>query len=199
MSVSNFFLLWRQILRNPRDLGTVAPSSQFLAKCLVEAADLAVDQRIVEVGAGTGPLTKWIRPKISPESFIALEPNGEMSATLRREFPDIQVFEEKVQRLEQICQDLGWDHVDKVLSSLPWSLFSEESQEEALRAIASSLNPQGRMLTLVYSHAQYFPSSAKLEQRFHKYFHHVYRTRTTWRNLPPGYWLVGERPKIQRS
>ena len=195
MSVSNFFLLWRQILRNPKDLGTIAPSSQFLARSLVDAANLTQDQRIVEVGAGTGPLTKWIWPEVNEKRFIALEPNRAMVEVLKGHFEGIQVFEQKVEFLQGICKELNWDGVDRVLSSLPWSLFSEQDQEKGLQAISSVLTEHGRMLTLVYSHAQYFPSSIKLEKKFNQYFNHVYRTKTTWRNVPPGYWLVGERPK----
>ena len=38
--MNNLFLLWKQIVKNPRALGTVAPSSPYLAKCVVAAANI---------------------------------------------------------------------------------------------------------------------------------------------------------------
>jgi phosphatidylethanolamine/phosphatidyl-N-methylethanolamine N-methyltransferase len=199
MSVSNFFLLWKQVLRDPKSLGTVAPSSKFLGQCLVESAELEPGQRIMEIGAGTGPLTKWILPKVDPNSFVILEPNQELAAVIRERFNGVTVWEEKVQDLETICSENEWGEVDRVLSSLPWSLFSEEELESGVQAISSILNKDGRVLTLVYSHAQYFQTSIKLEKLFNKFFTTVYRSKTIWRNVPPGYWLVAEKPKKSHS
>lgn len=193
--MSNLFLLWRQILKNPRSLGTVAPSSKYLAQTLVAAANISTSQRVVEIGAGTGPLTTWIWEKVDPNHFFVLEPNPEMAKALRERFQGIEVLEEKVQDLEQICDKKQCGKIDAVLSSLPWSLFPEEVLDQGLTAIHQSLASDGKVLTLVYSHAQYFPSSLHLERKFHAHFENVYRTRTTWRNIPPGYWLVGERPR----
>jgi phosphatidylethanolamine/phosphatidyl-N-methylethanolamine N-methyltransferase len=193
--MSNLFLLWRQVLKNPRSLGTIAPSSKYLAQTLVSAANVSPSQRVVEIGAGTGPLTNWIWDKVDPKSFLVLEPNPEMARALRSKFKGIEVSEEVVQNLEVLCKEKGWEGVDSVLSSLPWSLFPEEVLNDGLKAIHQSLAPNGKVLTLVYSHAQYFPASLHLEKKFHEHFENVYRTRTTWRNIPPGYWLVGERPR----
>lgn len=193
--MSNLFLLWRQILKNPRSLGTVAPSSKYLAQTLVSAANISPSQRVVEIGAGTGPLTTWIWEKADPNNFIVLEPNPDMASVLREKFEGIEVLEEKVQDLEMICKQKEIGEIDSVLSSLPWSLFPEDVLDQGLTAIHRSLAPHGKVLTLVYSHAQYFPSSLHLERKFHDHFENVYRTRTTWRNIPPGYWLVGEYPK----
>ncbi len=194
--MNNLFLLWKQILKNPMELGTVAPSSPYLAKCVVAAANINPSQHVIEVGAGTGPITRHIIGQVTPDKFCVVEPNPEMLSALKQEFPQAHHREEYVQQLPQIVEELGWSEVDVVVSSLPWSIFPKEAVVEGLEAIHTVLGPAGKMLTLVYSHAQYFPSSLYLEHQFNRYFEHVYRTRTTWRNVPPGYFLVGERPRI---
>lgn len=197
--MNNFFLLWRQILKNPRSLGTVAPSSPYLAHNLVRAANLSTEQFVVEVGAGTGPLTDWIYKQVRPEQFAILEPNTQMALALSEKYHEAKVLERFVQELPQVQAELQWPKIDVVLSSLPWSIFPENVLDEGLQAIHTVLAPQGKVLTLVYSHAQYFPSSLKLERKFLEHFENVYRTRTTWRNIPPGYFLVGERPRKPKS
>ncbi len=194
-TMNNLFLLWKQILKNPRELGTVAPSSPYLAKCVVAAANINKQQHVVEVGAGTGPITRHIIKEVTPEQFCIVEPNPEMLGTLKEEYPSAHHSAEYVQELETVVQGLGWSKVDVVVSSLPWSIFPKPAVVSGLEAIHSVLTPNGKVLTLVYSHAQYFPSSLYLEHQFNRYFEHVYRTRTTWRNVPPGYFLVGERPR----
>ena len=193
--MNNLFLLWKQIVKNPRALGTVAPSSPYLAKCVVAAANIGANQKIVEVGAGTGPITKYIFPLIQPENFCIVEPNQELLEALRQQYPQAHHSGAFVQQLPDVLESVEWESADVVVSSLPWSIFPKESVVEGLEAIRSSLSPNGKVLTLVYSHAQYFPSSLYLEYQFNRYFEHVYRTRTTWRNVPPGYFLVGERPR----
>ena len=193
--MNNLFLLWKQIVKNPRALGTVAPSSPYLAKCVVAAANIGPKQRIVEVGAGTGPITEYIMPLVTPDQFCIVEPNEEMLDTLKEKYPHAHHSGEFVQKLPEVIAGVGWSGVDVVVSSLPWSIFPKESVVEGLEAIRDVLEPNGKVLTLVYSHAQYFPSSLYLEYQFNRYFEHVYRTRTTWRNVPPGYFLVGERPR----
>jgi len=193
--MNNLFLLWKQILKNPRELGTVAPSSPYLAKCVVSSANINPSQYVVEIGAGTGPITRHIIKEVDPNKFCIVEPNAEMLQSLREEYPKSHHSAEYVQQLESVTSSLGWKNVDVVVSSLPWSIFPRESVIGGLEAIHSVLRSNGKVLTLVYSHAQYFPSSLYLEHQFNRYFEHVYRTRTTWRNVPPGYFLVGERPR----
>ena len=72
--MNNLLLLWKEVLRSPRSLGTIAPSSKWLAMDLIEAANLRKDTVTVEIGAGTGPLTEWIINTVEPVHFIALEP-----------------------------------------------------------------------------------------------------------------------------
>ena len=159
------------------------------------SGNIGANQKIVEVGAGTGPITKYIFPLIEPENFCIVEPNQELLKALQQQYPQANHSGAFVQQLPEVLESIGWDSADVVMSSLPWSIFPKESVVEGLEAIRSSLSPNGKVLTLVYSHAQYFPSSLYLEFQFNRYFEHVYRTRTTWRNVPPGYFLVGERPR----
>ena len=77
--MKDLITLWTELLRNPRNLGTVAPSSTWLAGALIEASNLRDGLKVVEVGAGTGPLTEIILQHVSKDDFIALEPNDALA------------------------------------------------------------------------------------------------------------------------
>ena len=52
---------------------------------------------VVEVGAGTGPLTQFIYLEVVPEQFAILEPNVEMVEQLQSRFSVARVHQKKVQ------------------------------------------------------------------------------------------------------
>ena len=196
--MNNLLLLWKEVLRSPRSLGTIAPSSKWLAQDLVEAADLRRETVTVEIGAGTGPLTEWIISEVEPLHFIALEPNDSLADRLRERFPGIDVSEKPATNLREALEERGYTHADRVLCSLPWSLFSENEINDSLDAVCDVLGENGTFLTLVYTHAKYLPSSRMLRDSLMKYFYKVEFTGTTWRNLPPGQWLVCRNPIRER-
>lgn len=191
---NNLWLLWRQVLKSPRELGTVAPSSRWLAQGLIRASDVLEAHTIVEVGAGTGPLTHWIRASVPKARFFAMEPNPDMAALLRARFMGLDVCEERVEELPDQLKQRGLNTADRILSSVPWSLFPIDDLEHSLDAICQSLSDDGYFVTLVYAHARQFPSSLKLKKLVECKFSQVYYSDVIWRNIPPGNWLVCRNP-----
>ncbi len=49
-----------QSIRHYRTTGAIAPSSRFLARAMTKSMPMTPNQRILEVGAGTGAFTKEI-------------------------------------------------------------------------------------------------------------------------------------------
>ena len=192
--VNNLWMLWRQLLRYPRELGTVAPSSRWLAQGLVRASDITEDHTIVEVGAGTGPLTHWIRASVPKANLFVMEPNPDLAALLKSRFMGLDVCEERVEALPQMLIDRNYTAADRILSSVLWSLFPEEELESSVDAICNSLTDEGYFVTLVYSHARQFPSSLKMKKLVERKFSKVYYSDVIWRNIPPGNWLVCRNP-----
>ena len=70
--------IWTELIRNPRSLGTVAPSSAWLGKHLVTCSNITHKMNVVEIGAGTGPLTQEITKVIPLNQFWAFEPNANL-------------------------------------------------------------------------------------------------------------------------
>ena len=192
--MKDLIALWTELLRNPRNLGTVAPSSTWLAEALIEASSLKPGVKVVEVGAGTGPLTEIILQHVSKDDFIALEPNDVLAEQLRGRFKGVTVLQKYASELPQVVASQGLEHVDRILCSLPWSVFTDEVLERNIKGITSVLSDEGIFVTLVYSHAKFFAASKKLRNYLSDHFEHVGLSETTWRNLPPGQWLVCSKP-----
>ena len=139
-------------------------------------------------------MTQWIMKELVDAHFLVLEPNPEMAQHLRDKFPDLDVCEARVETLKTVLFERQLKQVDRVLSSVPWSLFSQEDIENSMDAIVKNLSDSGRFVTLVYTHARVMPSSRHLENYLKQRFEKVYHTTSTWMNIPPGQWLVCERP-----
>ena len=182
--------IWSELIKNPKALGTVAPSSTYLGKHLVASSQLTQNMNVVEIGAGTGPLTSEILKVIPKNQFWAFEPNPVLAGSLREKFDDICVYENKAMELPMIQSRDQLPKADRILCSLPWSIFDEQVMKESLGGIAEGLHPDGVFLTLVYAHAKYFPASSSLQKELLKIFRNVSLSDIEWRNVPPGQWIM---------
>src|SRR5271155_1329656 len=84
-----FFGLWPQ---RPLGIAAANPSRTRLADTVARFGDLRGPGPVLELGAGTGSLTRGlIRAGCSPRRIIALEREPRLAALLRREFPGLAV------------------------------------------------------------------------------------------------------------
>jgi phospholipid N-methyltransferase len=77
-----------QFLHSAKYTGAVAASSRYLAKKMVERAGLAGAKVIVELGPGTGAITRYIlKNKPSGARFITFEINPKFIPGLKKKYP----------------------------------------------------------------------------------------------------------------
>lgn len=191
--------LWtfvREFARDPVQLGALAPSGSDLARLMIESADLRPEHVVVELGAGTGPMTAEILRQRPDGPLAVLEPNPALAAVLRERFPGIRLEERQAQDLREILAGMGHAKADRVVSSLPWAIWTEELQAEVFGAILDVLAPDGRMVTFAYVHALALPAAKRLRRALEARFRDVRTTRTAWRNLPPALVYVCSRPVL---
>lgn len=166
---------------------------------MVEAADISDRDVIVELGAGTGPFTREINKQHPDAPFVALEPDTTLAQVLREQLPGLRVEERYAQDLPEILQSWGHDHVDRVISGLPWTVWSDEVQESILDAVCDSLADDGRLVTFTYVHAQVLPGAKRLKEKLSRRFRAVTRSRVAWANLPPAFVWVCSEPNRDNS
>ena len=96
------------------------PSSQRLARLMVEKIDPQASDVIVELGPGTGVFTRELLARgVIPANLILVEFNKEFVKFLRHEFPQVRVVEGGAQDLPQLLKVLGQGPVRKIISGIP--------------------------------------------------------------------------------
>jgi phosphatidylethanolamine/phosphatidyl-N-methylethanolamine N-methyltransferase len=172
-------------------IGAIAPSSRHLARAIVESLDLKDAKTVVEFGPGTGVISDALIPAIPPGCrYLAVELNPSLARVFRQRHPRAELREDSAANIRAICDREGIDHVDCIVSGLPWSSFSRELQVSILEAAVSVLRPGGELVTFGYRIGTWLPAG----RRFHKhlaprYFSRLWKSRYVWRNLPPAFVL----------
>jgi phosphatidylethanolamine/phosphatidyl-N-methylethanolamine N-methyltransferase len=87
--VSLFLKRW---LANPLQMGSIVPSSPALGRRIAAAVERAPDQYVLELGAGTGAVSRaLLAGGVPAERLVVVEIVPEMAAHLRDQLPGVQV------------------------------------------------------------------------------------------------------------
>ena len=142
---------FRAFRRNFHTTGAILPSSRFLARAM--ASDLKGKRgpaRILEVGPGTGAVTREIVRLLQPgDRLDAVEINPSFVAHLRRRFDEEVLFRRRLDQIELIegpVEDLiGAEVYDFIISGLPLNNFAVSQVRMIFRTFSRLLKPGGTL------------------------------------------------------
>ncbi|WP_245850733.1 class I SAM-dependent methyltransferase [Paenibacillus herberti] len=144
-------LFFKKYMHDPKYMGSVVPSSRFLAKRMISAAHLEQIQTVVELGSGTGALTREIVKRVGPQVQVMLfEKDEQMRGILQREFPKWMCKEDALQLNDYLKTD-GISGVDCIFSCLPFYNFTSDMRLEMIRQCVDALKPGGQLIAFQYS------------------------------------------------
>lgn len=141
-------VFFREFLKHPRQIGSVIPSSRFLEQRVVLAGGISRSRSVVELGPGTGGVTRAILKALPPEaSLLSLDINPLFCARIRR-IEDTRLTVHCGSALEMEASLAGHDLAlpDAVVSGIPFSTMSAETGIRLLDLIARLLPPGGRFV-----------------------------------------------------
>lgn len=153
---------WRafltRMLRHPRIVGAVAPSSPALAAAMLSAAQ-PLEGPVLELGAGTGVFTRaLLRAGVAPRELQVVERLPEFAAHLRAQLPAVQVLELDAVQLRPA-------HFAEppavVLSGLPLRAMDQAQIEAILRAVIDCCRPDLRFVQFSYGWRCPVPASLR--------------------------------------
>ena len=172
-----FLKVW---FESPRATGAVSPSGRFLARAMARAVGPVDDGLVVELGPGTGPVTKaLIERGVPPEQLILVEYDAAFCRLLAKRFPDVRVLQGDAFALRGTLAGLSDRPIRAVVSSLPL-LNQPSARRSALIADAFALMaPGGVFVQFTYGMASPIPRAAGAA-RFSSH-----ATSPIWLNLPP--------------
>lgn len=136
------------LVREPLSVGAVAPSSRRLAGHMV--ADIVPGSRVIELGAGTGAVTRAILDSgVTAADLLVIERNEAFSEMLRKRFPGIEVVTGNAIGLNRYARTLSGP-ADFVVSGLPLLLFSPGRKLRLLHQVFSVLTEDGAFHQFTY-------------------------------------------------
>lgn len=182
-----------EVLANFHTVAAVAPSSRHLAAAMVKPLPLSETRVAVELGAGTGMMTRALLRDLPRESsLLVFEINLHFVNYLRAHFDDprLILINENVERIEAELRKRGIDHVDVVLSSLGLAFMSEQQRRRIFEGLKPFLRPNTVLTQFQYVSSVQFENGRlhrlSLRPLLNHYFSSV-ESKIVWRNVPPAY------------
>lgn len=178
-SLRNAAVFLGEFVRNPRQLGSIIPSSGFLKKRIVAAAELKSASVIVELGPGNCGTTRSIL-KAMPDTarLLSIELN-EGLYPLSSDIKDSRYIAHHgdASELTDILQSYQLDRPDVVISGIPFSCMTEQVGRSILQCIHEELTSGGRFVA--------YQVSARVDE-LNTYYVDEHRTVSwEWLNMPP--------------
>jgi phospholipid N-methyltransferase len=188
----DWWLMMKAFFQQGRKIASFAPSSRYMARKIIDGIDWDKAKCIVELGAGTGPITAEIVKRVKPHTkLLVIELDPTLCGRLKSRFhdvPNVDVVQGDATQFDKLLLERGLPQVDHVLSGLPLPSFPEHLRNTVLETSARTLAPNGTFRQLTVMPLIYY-------RLYARYFHDV-QFRFVPLNLPPGgvYVCRGFRP-----
>ncbi|NJD19028.1 MAG: methyltransferase domain-containing protein [Gemmatimonadetes bacterium] len=142
-----------QHIKSIRTSGTILPSSGFLVRRLADGVDFARARDVVELGVGTGCVTRELLRRMHPDArLLSLDVNPAFIEACRSiRDPRLTLRQACASQLPRVLEEEGLDGVDAVVSSLPLSLMDPDVVDRILDVSQACLRPDGRFIQYQYS------------------------------------------------
>ncbi len=134
-----FFKNW---IDQPKAVGAVLPTSANTARKMVSLVNEQSGNPILELGPGTGVITKAILDKgIRPEQLFSVEFSECFLPDLKKSFPGVNFLHGDAFNLNSVLPDLGGRKFDAIISGIPLLNFPLDSRVRLLEDLLDRLNP----------------------------------------------------------
>jgi phosphatidylethanolamine/phosphatidyl-N-methylethanolamine N-methyltransferase len=140
-------------LKSPRVVASVFPSSSFLERRVVRAADVGSARAVVELGAGTGGITRSLLEAMGEDGrLIAIERTAAFVEGLGR-IGDarLDIVHGCASTLGAQLQQRGLPAADAVVSGIPFSTLPKALAASIVEAIDAALAPGGRFVAYQFT------------------------------------------------
>ena len=169
-------------MAKPFKMGAIAPSSKQLSEMML--LKLVPSDFVVEIGPGTGAITRIIRQRITdPKHYLGIDINHEFIEAMKLQFPEMHFEQDSAENLPVHFKD--GPRVDYIACSLPWGIWPTQHQSKVLKGIIQPLKKGGYFATFAYWPMLYTPAGLGFRRMLSKTFRKVEITQIVWGNLPP--------------
>jgi phospholipid N-methyltransferase len=185
----DWWLFFTKFLRHGTAIAAFVPSSPWLARGVVRGIDFTRARCVVELGAGTGPITAELLGRCAGRCRVLIvERDADFCRRLRDRFPSADVLQADACDLECLLAERGVDTIDHILCGLPLPSFKGADRDRILDVVRRRLAPDGTFRQLTHMPWVYYPL-------YRRYFDQV-QFHLVFRNLPPAGYYICRRPRV---
>jgi phospholipid N-methyltransferase len=148
---ANFF---KEFLRERKTVGAITPSSKYLAKKMLSPIDFNKALNIVELGPGTGIITKEIIKKMRSDArLLVFETQKNFCDLLNHEINDkrVTIINDTAEKMEEYLRKYGIEKADYTVSSLPFMIIPDTAKNTILNTAVKFLKDDGLFIQYQYS------------------------------------------------
>jgi phosphatidylethanolamine/phosphatidyl-N-methylethanolamine N-methyltransferase len=170
----------KTLFESPRLTGAVSPSGRSLARAMARAVGASGEGLVVELGPGTGPVTRaLIEQGVPPEQLVLVEYEATFCRLLSQRFPGVNVRQGDAYALRRTLADLANRPIRAIVSSLPLLNQPPMRRTALIEDAFALMAPGGVFVQFTYGVASPIPRPASAG-RFS-----AHATAPIWLNLPP--------------
>ncbi len=180
---------FKAFLKNPKQTGSVIQSSMFLANKIVSPIDFKRAKFVVELGAGTGAVTRKILEKMPEDGvLVCFEIEKDLCRKMKQNIKDsrLKIVSDGAEKMERYLRRYGKGNIDYFISELPLVSLGSELSDKLLKLIFDNLKPDGKYVQIQYS----LLGKKKIDKFFSKT-----KVLFTPLNVPPSFVYVCEKGK----
>ena len=135
----------------PKALGAILPTSSVTARKMASLIDTSLGGPVLELGPGTGVITKAILAKgVPPYNVYSVEHTDEFIPRLRRDFPDVNIIHGDAFNLDESLPDLDGQKFNAVISAIPMLNFPVHQRVALLEDLFDRLLPGRPVVQISY-------------------------------------------------
>lgn len=171
-------------------IGSLSQSSRWVARRILQGIDFDRAECVVELGAGTGPITRELLARAAGRCrALIVEWDADFCERLRGHFPGAEIVQGNAFHLDRHLQERGIRRVDHVLCELGVGWFPDEDRRRLLTTVCERLASGGTYRQL--AHLPWYHA-----REYQRYFREV-KPSLVLRNAPPAWCYVCRDPLPQ--
>lgn len=170
-----------QWVRRPAAVGAILPSGKVLAKAMARQIDLDRPGPILELGGGTGTVTKaCIERGVDPSDIVVLEKASSFCSLIRQRFPEVRVIRGDARNLTKLMEVRELGPFKAVLSGLPLLSIPDSQSIRIIKQSFDVLVEDGTFVQFTYGPLSPIPRDLARSLG-------LVKDRTAWvlKNVPP--------------
>lgn len=145
-------LFWRRVISDPLRMGAIVPSGRGLARRMAREARVRPGEAVVELGPGTGAVTRaLVADGVPEERLILVERDAHLHAFLLKNYPKAMVIRGDAADLEDLVPEDWRGRISTVVSCLPLVNLPRPVCDAIVEAAFAVLAPDGGFVQFTYS------------------------------------------------